>query len=75
LEERPLAEEVRRYCVQDVEFLPRLWVDYALRLSPVWKRRVRKASRERVERSWTEEGFGGEGKDMELAPEGWCLLL
>ena len=73
-EERPLAEEVRRYCVQDVVFLPRLWVGYAARITPAWEGRVREASRERVERSWMEGGFDGEGRQMALAPEGWCLL-
>jgi exonuclease 3'-5' domain-containing protein 1 len=73
LEERPLAEEIRRYCVQDVVFLPRLWVVYAARITGVWEGRVREASRERVERSWV-GGFGGEGGRMTLGPEGWCML-
>ncbi|EFX04585.1 3'-5' exonuclease [Grosmannia clavigera kw1407] len=46
--ERPLSEDVRRYCIQDVQFLPQLWEYYNSRLTRAWRKRVRRASGERV---------------------------
>ncbi|KAK4150294.1 ribonuclease H-like domain-containing protein [Chaetomidium leptoderma] len=71
--ERPLSDEIRRYCVQDVHFLPRLWAHYRPRLTTVWEGRVREASRERVALSQT-PGFNGQGKHMAMAPAGWSSL-
>lgn len=71
--ERPLHAEIRRYCVQDVHLLPRLWAYYDGKLTKVWEGRVREASRDRVALSQT-PGFNGEGKHMALAPAGWSSL-
>lgn len=68
--ERPLSEEITRYCVQDVHFLPRLWARYHGRLTKAWEEKVRRASRDRVALSQT-PGFNGMGKHMALAPAGW----
>ncbi|CAJ2500567.1 Uu.00g034200.m01.CDS01 [Anthostomella pinea] len=68
--DRPLAEAIRIYCVQDVQFLPRLWAHYALRLTPTWNNRVQQASADRVAQSQT-PGFNGKGRHMALAPAGW----
>ncbi|RYP88538.1 hypothetical protein DL770_004619 [Monosporascus sp. CRB-9-2] len=70
-DERPLSEDIRLYCVQDVRFLPRLWSRYDARLTPLWRQRVRDAAAERVALSQS-AGFNGKGKHMALAPRGWC---
>ncbi|KAK4122761.1 hypothetical protein N657DRAFT_691238 [Parathielavia appendiculata] len=70
--ERPLKEEIMRYCVQDVQFLPSMWAYYEPKLTPDWEERVRKAERDRVALSLAPEFFGG--KHMALAPEGWSSL-
>ncbi|KAK8869150.1 3' 5' exonuclease [Apiospora arundinis] len=68
--ERPLPEKVRLYCVQDVQFLPRLWSYYHAKLSEKWKTRVLAASKDRVILSQTPD-FNGKGKHMALAPKDW----
>ncbi|KAK2757341.1 hypothetical protein FQN54_004855 [Arachnomyces sp. PD_36] len=45
---RPLAEDMRSYCVHDVQFLPRLWSIYSKALTPVWRRKVDEATRNRI---------------------------
>ncbi|RYP03560.1 hypothetical protein DL764_005061 [Monosporascus ibericus] len=69
-DERPLSEDIRLYCVQDVRFLPRLWSRYDTRLTPLWRQRVRNAVAERVALSQS-PGFNGKGKHMALAPRSW----
>ncbi|RKU40449.1 hypothetical protein DL546_000504 [Coniochaeta pulveracea] len=68
--ERPLSEEIRLYCVQDVKILPRLWSLYDGRMTRTWRGRVREASKDRVALSQT-PGFNGKGRHMALAPKGW----
>ncbi|KAK4233677.1 hypothetical protein C8A03DRAFT_47835 [Achaetomium macrosporum] len=65
--ERPLSEEIRRYCVQDVSILPRLWASYDAELTEAWERRVREASRERVAASQAPT-FIGKGRHMASGP-------
>lgn len=45
---RPLREELKEYCVQDVLFLPALRNTYLSRLSPLWKQKVDVETRRRV---------------------------
>ena len=71
--ERPLREEIRQYCVQDVHILPRLWAYYYGKLTRDWEERVREASRDRVPLSQTPD-FDGQGQHMALAPDGWSQL-
>jgi exonuclease 3'-5' domain-containing protein 1 len=68
--ERPLPEDIRLYCVQDVHLLPRLWEIYNKRLTPDWEGRVRDLSRDRVALSQSPE-FNGQGRHMALAPPEW----
>ena len=49
--QRPLREEVWKYCVQDVAVMPQLWIYYEARLSAKWKGIVLKTSRERIAES------------------------
>lgn len=70
---RPLSEEIRRYCIQDVQFLPRLWARYNAKLTRAWDRRVLEASKERVTLSQA-PGYIGKGREKALAPRGWANL-
>jgi exonuclease 3'-5' domain-containing protein 1 len=68
--ERPLAKEIIQYCVQDVQFLPRLWSRYQKRLSASWAKKVQVATEERVSLSQSKH-YKGHGKHKALAPAGW----
>lgn len=46
--DRPLSMAIQEYCVQDVEFLPRLWSVYDSKMSPMWSRKVMIAANDRV---------------------------
>lgn len=45
---RPLREDIREYCMQDVQFLPHLRGVYWARLDQAWKRKVEKETHVRV---------------------------
>ncbi|KAF2678020.1 hypothetical protein K458DRAFT_423432 [Lentithecium fluviatile CBS 122367] len=66
---RPLPQEIREYCMQDVKFLPRLWRFYYDKLTPVWKARVEDAAKARVRESQSAR-FVGQGQHMALGPWG-----
>ncbi|CBX94102.1 predicted protein [Plenodomus lingam JN3] len=68
--DRPLAKKIIQYCVQDVQFLPRLWSHYQRRLSASWAIKVQVATDERVLMSQSEH-YKGHGKHKALAPAGW----
>jgi exonuclease 3'-5' domain-containing protein 1 len=65
--QRPLLPAIVRYCQQDVQFMPQLWLRYKAKLSPAWEQKVEKATRDRVALSQTET-FIGKGKHMVLGP-------
>jgi exonuclease 3'-5' domain-containing protein 1 len=71
--DRPLAKEIIRYCVQDVQFLPRLWSCYKGRLSAPWAVKVQQATRERVALSQSKH-YVSHGAHKALAPTGWCTV-
>ena len=71
--ERPLSEHIRRYCVQDVQFLPRLWSHYNAKLSKTWETRVHQETKNRVSSSQAPE-YNGHGPHKALAPRGWAFL-
>ena len=64
---RPMTELIKKYCVQDVKYLPGLLATYAPRLSKAWAEKVRVATLARVAAS-QEPGFNGKGKHMALKP-------
>lgn len=68
--DRPLAKDIIQYCVQDVNFLPRLWSHYQGRISASWALKVRATTEERVSSSQS-KGYNGHGKHKALAPAGW----
>ncbi|TLS27186.1 hypothetical protein PpBr36_05564 [Pyricularia pennisetigena] len=69
---RPLPDEIRHYCSQDVQFLPKLWVRYDSTLTDAWKERVRRAVVARVFESQS-KWFNGKGRHMAIPPAGWDL--
>lgn len=71
--ERPLSNDILRYCIQDVHFLPRLWASYNFKLTPTWWSRVKEASTKRVTESRS-ASYVSHGKQKALAPTGWASL-
>ncbi|KAI1157520.1 ribonuclease H-like domain-containing protein [Nemania serpens] len=67
---RPLPEEIRAYCIQDVSFLPLLWLLYHSKLRKKWKNKLDKATRDRVSESQA-ENYEPKGPHNLLAPAGW----
>ncbi|KAF7589425.1 hypothetical protein BBP40_004295 [Aspergillus hancockii] len=67
---RPLAEDIMQYCVQDVQFLPRLWQKYNRKLSQGWAAKVQAEVRNRILTSRSAL-YNGKGRHMALAPQGW----
>ncbi|OBT61606.1 hypothetical protein VE03_08850 [Pseudogymnoascus sp. 23342-1-I1] len=65
---RPVGEEIALYCTQDVQFMPRLWAFYVVRLTASWRGRVRAETLRRVEESQVEGGDGARGRDRALGP-------
>jgi len=58
------------YCIQDVQFMPKLWQHYDSKMTPEWANKVQKATKERVDVSQTPT-FNGDGKHMARGPLGW----
>ncbi|CAF9910445.1 hypothetical protein IMSHALPRED_009200 [Imshaugia aleurites] len=65
--ERPLREEIRAYCVQDVQFLPVLRQTYCGRLQPIWEARVDVETTARVQLSQT-RAYQPQGPDKAFSP-------
>ena len=68
--DRPLSEEISRYCIQDVQFLPRLWRAYDRKLTPKWRQRVTEGSMDRVVESQSKT-YMPHGKHKALGPASW----
>ena len=64
---RPLPEEIRKYCVQDVTFLPKLWSTYSAKVSGSWTNKIRQETLARVSLSQTND-YNGDGRHMALGP-------
>ncbi|KAI0837045.1 ribonuclease H-like domain-containing protein [Hypoxylon sp. FL0890] len=71
--ERPISEEVRKYCIEDVKYLPLLWACYNRKLTPQWRAKVHTETKARIALSQT-ANFNGDGKHMALAPSGWSYI-
>lgn len=70
---RPLATEIIQYCTQDVQFLPRLWRKYNVKLSRRWAQRVEVEVLNRIRLSQS-RNYNGKGQHMALAPKHWSLI-
>src|SRR6266487_2068920 len=64
---RPMMEDIRLYCVQDVQFLPDLRELYWARLTPEWKSKVVEETRTRVLSSQLAT-YQSHGSDRALSP-------
>ncbi|UKZ78132.1 hypothetical protein TrVFT333_005866 [Trichoderma virens FT-333] len=69
LNERPLRQDILRYCAQDVSVMPVLWSVYDSKITQEWKQKVVVASRDRVWRSHeVDYMYISAGRDMAKAP-------
>lgn len=68
---RPMSDEIRQYCAQDVQFLPMLWQRYNREMTPTWSAKVQLEVENRV---WLSQSatFNGKGRHMALGPAGWA---
>lgn len=64
---RPMLEEIREYCVQDVLFLPELWSVYSAKVNGTWTGKVRVETLARVALSQRAD-YNGSGRHMALSP-------
>jgi exonuclease 3'-5' domain-containing protein 1 len=69
-DQRPLAEEIKEYCVQDVVKLPTLWRVYWQKMTQQWDVRTKDEAEARVKLS-QEQTYNGHGKHMAMGPSGW----
>ncbi|KAF9251021.1 hypothetical protein DTO027I6_1648 [Penicillium roqueforti] len=67
---RPLPDDIMEYCVQDVRFLPRLWVQYNQNISLSWAEKVTTETLNRVKHSQTAI-YDGKGRWKAQVPVGW----
>jgi exonuclease 3'-5' domain-containing protein 1 len=68
--QRPLSDDVLKYCIEDVRLLPILWTVYNGWLTPFWRKLVNREVENRI-RSSQSAKFKGSGWHMTLAPLGW----
>jgi exonuclease 3'-5' domain-containing protein 1 len=66
---RPLPSEIMEYCVRDVRFLPRLWVQYH-QISLSWAEKVTTETLNRVKHSQTAI-YDGKGQWKTRVRVGW----
>ncbi|KAI1906044.1 hypothetical protein LOZ65_006895 [Ophidiomyces ophidiicola] len=64
---RPISSEMKAYCIQDVQYMPRLWNIYYPKLTPSWAQKVKTETKNRVILSQSAT-FNGKGKHMALGP-------
>lgn len=68
LNERPMRPEILDYCIQDVKYLPNLWMRYDKKMSPQWRSRVSSATLARVQLA-KDPGFNSNiGRAMAVGP-------
>jgi exonuclease 3'-5' domain-containing protein 1 len=68
--QRPMLDDIKAYCAQDVQILPQLYDRYYRKLTPAWKQKMLSESNARVALSQTAT-FNGKGQHMALPPKGW----
>lgn len=65
--ERPLSEAIRSYCVQDVQFLPKLWERYNAKMDAQRRAKVEEATAKRIALSRAKT-YMGKGRHMAIGP-------
>ncbi|KDN68538.1 putative 3'-5' exonuclease [Colletotrichum sublineola] len=68
---RPLPRDILLYCIQDVQYLPQLWLVYNQKLTPDSRLQVIRESQARIKLSQS-ANFNGQGRHMVLPPAGWA---
>ncbi|KAF2395571.1 hypothetical protein EJ06DRAFT_534842 [Trichodelitschia bisporula] len=71
--QRPLPEALKKYCAEDVQFLPRLWSVYMGRMNPAWQVKVQWGAAERVRESQTPE-YDPNGPERSRSPKMWSSM-
>lgn len=64
---RPMLQDIVDYCMQDVVYLPVLWMLYTQKISTKWIRKVQDETRERLRASQT-AAYEPRGKNKKLSP-------
>lgn len=67
---RPLSDEVREYCTQDVTLMPHLREKYREKLCNAWWKRIEAETNARIRLSQSPT-FAGKGQHMAQAPSAW----
>jgi exonuclease 3'-5' domain-containing protein 1 len=65
--QRPLSKDIQSYCVQDVQYLARLWKIYDAQLTSYWRKQVEDATTNRILLSQSKH-FNGKGRHMAISP-------
>ena len=70
---RPLSDDIKVYCVQDVQYMPNLWEGYRGKTSDFWWNEVLKETKARIRVSQA-ANWEPHGPNMGLAPGHWAEL-
>ncbi|KJY02516.1 hypothetical protein TI39_contig47g00017 [Zymoseptoria brevis] len=73
-DQRPLSEVMKRYCAQDVTFMPHLRQAYRQKLCDAWWRKIETETVTRIQLSQTPR-YNGKGRHMALAPTSWMHFV
>ncbi|KAK2750967.1 hypothetical protein FQN57_000042 [Myotisia sp. PD_48] len=65
--ERPLSQDIRKYCTQDVRYMPMLWSVYSLKLTSAWAKKVHEETNNRIVLSQSAT-FNCQGPRMARSP-------
>jgi exonuclease 3'-5' domain-containing protein 1 len=65
--QRPLDDNIKAYCVQDVQFLPRLWLIYDSKVTHKWRKKVQDETENKITLSHS-PSFNGRGRHMVSGP-------
>ncbi|KAJ8122917.1 hypothetical protein ONZ43_g1008 [Nemania bipapillata] len=69
--QRPLRNDIIKYCVQDVQYLPRLWTLYHEKIKRAWAVKAQKAAQDRVLESQAPD-FDSNGPGKTRGPSDWA---
>lgn len=67
---RPLSDDIKKYCAQDVQFMPQLWIAYKAKLSNPWLEEIDKEMAARISLSQS-KSYAGKGRHMAFGPTHW----
>jgi exonuclease 3'-5' domain-containing protein 1 len=67
---RPLSQDIKLYCIQDVQYLPLLWSNYSKTIGASLRTKVKIASKERTALSQSKD-YNPQGSNKKFVPKGW----